>query len=240
MCPTQFHPITVLITIHSQKAHELFTKQYAMQIIVANNNHIHFAEKICQLIEQAAKERGTGIAKRSLDYISSTIAGGKAVVALEKNQLAGFCYIESWGHEKFVAHSGLVVHPDFRKSGLAKIIKKKIFNLSKEKIPEAKVFGITTSLAVMKINASLGYKPVTFSELTDDQTFWKGCQSCKNFDILTRTNQAHCLCTGMLFDPNAESNSKKKPTGEQWEKFKRFVKYKKTKVKRKLTLMTFF
>lgn len=211
-----------------------------MRILVANKTHISFAESICNLIEEAAKERGTGIAKRSISYISSKIESGKAVIALERNELAGFCYIESWGHEKFVANSGLVVHPNFRKSGLAKIIKKKIFDLSIQKYPNAKVFGITTSLAVMKINASLGYKPVTFSELTDDETFWKGCQSCKNFDILTRTNRAHCLCTGMLFDPKEEKTiSKKEERAEQWQKFKRFLKYKKTKVKRKLTLLTF-
>ena len=210
-----------------------------MQILVANKSHIDFAEKICELIEQAAKERGTGIAKRTIEYISAKIDDGKAVIALDNNCLAGFCYIESWGHEKFVANSGLVVHPNFRKSGLAKIIKKRIFELSIEKYPDAKVFGITTSLAVMKINASLGYKPVTFSELTDDETFWKGCQSCKNFDILARTNQAHCLCTGMLFDPKSQSSSKR-IKGEQWKKFKSFMKEKKDKVKRKLTLMTFF
>jgi hypothetical protein len=209
-----------------------------MRILVANKNHITFSESICQMIEAAARERGTGIAKRSVIYIQSKIEEGKAVIALEDGLLAGFCYIESWGHEKFVANSGLIVHPDFRKSGLAKLIKKKTFDLSLEKYPEAKVFGITTSLAVMRINAGLGYKPVTFSELTDDNTFWSGCQSCKNFDILTRTNRSHCLCTGMLFDPK-EKVIEKQQKSEQWLKFKRFLKYKKTKVKRKLTMFSF-
>lgn len=209
-----------------------------MRILVANQNHITFSESICQMIETAALERGTGIAKRSVTYIQSKIEKGKAVIALENGRLAGFCYIESWGHEKFVANSGLIVHPDFRKSGLAKLIKKKIFDLSLEKYPEAKVFGITTSLAVMRINAGLGYKPVTFSELTDDNTFWDGCQSCKNFDILTRTNRSHCLCTGMLFDPK-EKVKEKDQKNEQWQKFKRFLKYKKTKVKRKLSMFSF-
>ena len=209
-----------------------------MRILVANKNHITFSESICQMIEAAARERGTGIAKRSVIYIQSKIEEGKAVIALENGRLAGFCYIESWGHEKFVANSGLIVHPDFRKSGLAKLIKKKIFNLSLEKYPEAKVFGITTSLAVMRINAGLGYKPVTFSELTDDNTFWSGCQSCKNFDILTRTNRSHCLCTGMLFDPK-EKTTNKVEENEGWKNFKRFLKYKKTKVKRKLTMFSF-
>ena len=112
---------------------------------------------------------------------------GNAVIALNEGIFAGFCYIEVWGHGKYVAHSGLIVAPEFRGKGLAKKIKKKVFELSLEKYPEAKVFGITTGMAVMKINYHLGYKPVHFSELTDDPEFWKGCQTCKNYDVLTRT-----------------------------------------------------
>lgn len=133
------------------------------------------------------------------------------MIALEGDEFAGFCYIEAWGHGKFVANSGLIVHPSFRNKGLAKIIKREIFNYSKVKFPKAKIFGITTGLAVMKINYELGYKPVTFSELTDDPQFWSGCQTCKNFDVLTRTNKKMCLCTGMLFDPNEKKKLSKKP-----------------------------
>ena len=140
---------------------------------------------------------------------------GNAVIALDGEVFAGFCYIESWGHGKFVANSGLIVHPDFRGMGLAKKIKKKIFEHSRTKFPTAKVFSITTGLAVMKLNSDLGYKPVTFSELTDDQTFWKGCQTCKNYDVLQRTNQSMCLCTGMLFDPKTEGEKKKRKIKEK-------------------------
>jgi GNAT superfamily N-acetyltransferase len=122
---------------------------------------------------------------------------------------AGFCYIEVWGHGKYVAHSGLIVAPKFRGKGLAKKIKKEVFELSLEKYPKAKVFGITTGMAVMKINSHLGYKPVHFSELTDDPEFWKGCQTCKNYDVLTRTERKMCLCTGMLYDPEDKSTTKK-------------------------------
>jgi hypothetical protein len=93
---------------------------------------------------------------------------------------------------------------------LAKKIKKAIFDLSRSKFPDAKIFGITTGLAVMKMNYELGYKPVTFSELTDDDEFWKGCQTCKNFDILTRTERKMCLCTGMLYDPATVEKQAKK------------------------------
>jgi GNAT superfamily N-acetyltransferase len=171
---------------------------------VAGPEHFPYADQICTLIEEAARARGTGIAKRSVDYVRNKMREGKAVIALHEDALAGFCYIETWGHGKYVANSGLIVAPDFRKHGLARLIKKKAFELSRKKYPDARIFGITTSLAVMKINSELGYKPVTFSELTTDEEFWQGCQSCPNYDVLTRTERKMCLCTGMLFDPEKE------------------------------------
>ena len=173
-------------------------------VLVAGLEHLPYAERVCALIEDAAKQRGTGIAKRKPEYIREKIRDGKAIIALCEEDLAGFCYIETWSHGKYVANSGLIVSPTYRKFGLARRIKEKAFELSRQKYPEAKLFGITTSLAVMKINSELGYKPVTFSELTTDEEFWKGCRSCPNYDILTRTKRKMCLCTGMLCDPNAE------------------------------------
>ena len=180
------------------------TKEFVVQ--VAGQDHLSYAEEICALIENAAKQRGTGIAKREPEYVRSKIQDGKAIIALCNNDLAGFCYIETWSHGRYVANSGLIVSPKYRKSGLARRIKERAFELSREKYPDAKLFGITTSLAVMKINSDLGYKPVTFSELTTDEEFWKGCKSCPNYDILTRTQRKMCLCTGMLADPNEELN----------------------------------
>jgi len=176
-----------------------------MKIVVADASHIKYAQVICDTIADSAKVRGTGIAKRTPDYVIKRVKNGNAVIALDGENFAGFCYIEVWGHQKYVANSGLIVHPDYRHQGLAKKIKKAIFDLSRKKFPDAKIFGITTGLAVMKINSELGYRPVTFSELTDDPEFWKGCQTCKNFDILTRTQRKMCLCTGMLFDPEEAS-----------------------------------
>jgi hypothetical protein len=179
-----------------------------MEIIVANESHFKYAQIISDTITESAKVRGTGIAKRTPEYILKRLENGNAVIALEKEKFAGFCYIEVWGNKGYVANSGLIVHPDFRNQGLAKKIKKRIFELSREKFPEAKIFGITTGLPVMKMNYELGYKPVTFSELTDDPDFWKGCQTCKNFDILTRTERKMCLCTGMLYDPILKEKDK--------------------------------
>lgn len=183
-----------------------------MEIVIADKSHSIYADIICNTIADAAQVRGTGIAKRKPEYIITKMENGNAVIALDDDKFAGFCYIEQWGHGKFVANSGLIVHPDFRNIGLAKQIKQKIFVHSRTKFPDAKVFSITTGLAVMKMNSDLGYKPVTFSELTDDQSFWNGCQTCKNFDVLTRTEQKMCLCTGMLYDPSKEDSKTTKTT----------------------------
>ena len=163
---------------------------------------MHYGKIITDEMEASAKARGTGIAKRSPEYVQHKMEEGKAVIALtDKGEWVGFCYIEAWGHEKFVANSGLIVNPAFRGHGVAKAIKMKVFELSRQKYPDAKIFGLTTGLAVMKINSELGYEPVTYSELTDDEEFWKGCRSCVNFDVLTSKNRKNCLCTAMLYDP---------------------------------------
>jgi N-acetylglutamate synthase-like GNAT family acetyltransferase len=185
-----------------------------MKIVIANKAHCIYAEIICNTIDDAAEIRGTGIAKRKPAYIITKMENGNAVIALDGDKFAGFCYIEAWGHGKFVANSGLIVHPNYRNIGLAKQIKQVIFKHSRTKFPNAKVFSITTGLAVMKLNSELGYKPVTFSELTDDQSFWDGCQTCKNFDILTRTERKMCMCTGMLFDPKNNNKSASKEIKE--------------------------
>jgi GNAT superfamily N-acetyltransferase len=173
-----------------------------VSIVIAQQEHYKFAQQICDTMEASAIIRGTGIAKRSPDYIVKKMADDDAVIAVHGGNLAGFCYIESWQHGKFVANSGLIVHPDYRNQGLAKKIKEYVFNYSQQKYPGAKIFGITTGLAVMKINSELGYRPVPFSELTDDPTFWKGCRGCTNYDILERKDFKMCLCTGMLYDPS--------------------------------------
>jgi len=174
---------------------------------IADESHLKYVGIILDTISAAAKVRGTGIARRTPEYITKKIEEGKAVIALCSDEFAGFCYIETWNDKKFVANSGLIVVEKFRAHGLAKRIKRQAFELSRRRYPEAKIFGLTTGLAVMKINSELGYKPVTFSELTDDEAFWKGCESCVNYDILQRTGRKMCLCTGMLYDPKKETKN---------------------------------
>lgn len=180
-----------------------------INVCVANESHAVYAQEICDLVYVSAQERGTGIAKRTPEYIVQKMKVGKAVIAIAENgELAGFAYVETWSHTLFVANSGLIVAHKFRNTGLAKRIKREIFNLSRRKYPDAKIFSITTGAAVMKINSEMGFRPVPFSELTDDPEFWDGCKGCRNFDILTRNNYKMCLCTGLLYDPNEKTNSK--------------------------------
>jgi len=179
-----------------------------IDVLIANESHVRYVDTILETIANAAKVRGTGIAKRSPEYVTQKMLEGKAIIALKGNEFAGFCYIETWGNKQFVANSGLIVVEKFRGHGLAKKIKNKAFNLSRARFPEAKLFGLTTGAAVMKINYELGYRPVTYAELTDDEAFWKGCQSCVNYDILQRQNRRFCMCTAMLYDPKEHEKEK--------------------------------
>lgn len=215
---------------------------------LATSDDKHYAETITREMEESAKARGTGIAKRSPEYIIQKMEEGKAVIAVTPDHTwVGFCYIEAWEHGKYVANSGLIVAPPFRKTGVATEIKREVFGLSRKKYPDAKIFGLTTGLAVMKINSDLGYEPVTYSELTTDEEFWKGCKSCVNYDILVSKNRKNCMCTAMLFDPVEDARKKAElaktvvtPEGElehhrkrefkgnfklfeRWVRFKQFV-----------------
>lgn len=172
-----------------------------MEIQISSCEHLMYVSEIQQEMYDSAQRRGTGIAKRSIEYLSKKISDGNAIVATENGEWVGFCYIETWSHGQFVANSGLIVSPKFRERGAATLIKDKVFQLSRDKYPTAKIFGLTTGLAVMKINSDLGYKPVIYSELTQDEEFWSGCKSCVNYEILIKKERKNCLCTAMLFVP---------------------------------------
>lgn len=213
-------------------------EQSQIIVRVATSADTKYASIITDEMAASAQARGTGIAKRSPDYIAKKMEEGKAVIAVTPSgDWVGFCYIEAWGHDQFVANSGLIVAPAFRKSGIAKQIKKRIFDLSREKYPEAKIFGLTTGLAVMKINSELGYEPVTYSELTDDEEFWAGCKSCVNYDILMSKERKICMCTAMLYDP--ADHYEPEETKEEFEKhsklYERFMRSKSSRLLKYLT-----
>ena len=182
-----------------------------MKLEVSSEKHLVYVEEIRNEMEDSAKKRGTGIAKRSSEYLGKKISEGNSIIAIDENGTwAGFCYIETWTNGEYVANSGLIVSPQFRNRGLATKIKERIFELSREKYPNAKIFGLTTGLAVMKINSNLGYKPVIYSELTQDEQFWNGCKNCVNYEILMMKERKNCLCTAMLFVPENLNKENKK------------------------------
>src|SRR5574344_783019 len=173
-----------------------------IEVMVADASHEVYVDEILETITAAAKVRGTGIAKRTHEYLAQKMKEGKAIIALKGEEFAGFCYIECWVKKKYVVNSGLVVVERFRGHRLAKRIKKAAFTLSRLRWPHAKLFGLTSGGAVMRINTELGYVPVPFADLTDDEAFWKGCEGCVNHDVLVRTKRRYCMCTAMLYDPD--------------------------------------
>ena len=172
-----------------------------IDILVADENHERYVDTILRTIEEAAKVRGTGIAKRTHEYVATKMREAKAVIALCGDEFAGFSYIETWGNKEYVTTSGLIVNPKYRGLGIAKKIKDMTFSLARIRWPHAKIFSLTSGAAVMKMNTQLGYQPVTFNELTDDEAFWRGCEGCVNIDVLRERNRKFCICTAMLFDP---------------------------------------
>ncbi len=176
-------------------------KEEEIKVFVAGPEHEVYVDTILQTIADAAKVRGTGIAKRTHEYLATKMKEAKAVIALAGDRFAGFSYIETWGNKQYVTTSGLIVHPDFRGLGVAKKIKDMTFSLARTRWPRAKIFSLTSGAAVMKMNTELGYQPVTFADLTDDEAFWRGCEGCVNVDVLHRTERKYCICTAMLYDP---------------------------------------
>lgn len=190
-------------------------QEKVIDVMVAEACHEAYVDTILDTIEAAAKVRGTGIAKRTHEYVALKMKEGKAVIALDGDKFAGFSYIESWGNKQYVTTSGLIVHPDYRGLGIAKRIKDMTFRLARMRWPHAKIFSLTSGAAVMKMNTELGYVPVTFADLTDDEAFWRGCEGCVNHDILERTGRKYCICTGMLFDPNDPHRAEREKTTDK-------------------------
>jgi len=238
--PGFFYYLHGLVILLFNTTHTLDNQQIIIRVATLADKI--YADTITAEMESSAKARGTGIAKRSPEYIAEKMEEGKAVIAHTKDGgWVGFCYIETWGHGEYVANSGLIVAPDYRKSGVAKGIKKRIFDLSREKYPEAKLFGLTTGLAVMKINSELGYEPVTYSELTQDEAFWAGCKSCVNYDILVSKERKNCMCTAMLYDP--KDHFEPQETAEDFSThsklYERFMKIKQSRLLQWLTKKDF-
>lgn len=170
-------------------------------IRVANAADAKYAFFISKEMADSAIARGSGIGHRSVEFLCQKMEDGDAVIAVSKSgEWVGFSYIETWQEGKFVSNSGMIVSPKFRRQGVATGIKKVIFELSRQHYPNANIFSITTGLAIMKLNSNLGFKPVTYSEITSDNQFWNKCQHCVNYATLQSKCYKNCFCTAMLFD----------------------------------------
>ncbi len=180
-------------------------ESFDFSIEKARASHTFWIKEICEVTSSSAIARGTGISGRSREMLESKMIKGEAIIAFASDgRWAGFSFISSWENGKFVSNSGLIVAPEFRHTGLAKKIKRKIFELSREKYPDAQIFSLTSGLAVMKMNHELGFEPVTYSELTNDEQFWENCKTCVNCPILASKERKNCLCTAMLYDPKKD------------------------------------
>lgn len=171
-------------------------------IEIASDKHGDLAEGIGRAMSESAAQRGTGIGGRTPEFIRRKMRDHRAIIATSATgEWAGFCYYDVYEGGKYVSQSGLIVAPQFRGQKLAVKLKTILFRLCRRLFPNAKLFGITTGSAVMRMNGKLGFQPVGFELLTQDPGFWEGCKLCRHHDILKQTGGKYCLCTGMLFEP---------------------------------------
>jgi len=182
---------------------------------IATHADVRYATFIAQEMADSAKARGSGIGHRSVASLCQKIYHGDAVIAVTKSgDWVGFSYIEVWENGKFVSNSGMIVSPAYRMQGVATRIKKVIFELSRQHYPDANIFSITTGLAIMKLNSNLGFKPVTYSEITTDPAFWEKCKHCVNHETLLSKACKNCFCTAMVFDVKEEEKQLMQTNGQ--------------------------
>lgn len=164
---------------------------------------VRFAEPAAALIEAAAAE--FDIARREPAWLAKKIAARRAALAIGRDEggaedLVGFGYWSSWEDDRFVSHSGLVVRPDQRGTGLGSRLKRVLFESSRRQLPEAALMSLTTSPQVKQLNLSLGFEVVPLDQLTKDPAFWEGCKTCRNYAEVQARGE-RCCCEGMLLRP---------------------------------------
>ena len=64
-----------------------------IEVVVASEKHLSYVTAINDAADPAARARGTGIASRTDEYIADKIRNGKAIIALDREEVVGFCYI---------------------------------------------------------------------------------------------------------------------------------------------------
>lgn len=173
--------------------------------MATSGDHSYAAEIAGEMAYSSAR-RGTGITHRTPEYIVQKMEEGLAAIAVnaDNGTWAGFCYLEVWQHQKYVANSGLIVAPGYRGTGISKEIKITLFDHCRLAFPKARLFSLSTSPAVMHVNEALGYKVVPFAEIMRDELFLTGCQSWVNYCDLMNREQTHLPYVAMIYDPKAE------------------------------------
>lgn len=173
-----------------------------IEVLVADESHKSYIPDILAAIYEASKVKGNSIVMRDPEYLAQKMREGKAVIALCDGVFVGFCYLECWQDEQFVANSGLIVKPEYRGLGVATGIKKQIFEICRTMFPEAGIFSITKSQAVIRMNTALGFERVSYDQLTTDPKFWKGCDTCPDYPVLQASQGKSCHCIGLLYRPH--------------------------------------
>lgn len=173
----------------------------------AASDDYRYAAEIMDEMAGSAARRGTGIDVRPPEYALEKMENDLAVIAVnsQNNEWAGFCYIETWKHERYAANSGLIVSPKYRGMGISKEIKIKLFEHCRMKFPFAKLFSLTASPAVIHINKALGYKTVSYSDLLNDELFLTGCNSWVDYIDLMSNKRPGLDYQAMVFEPEASS-----------------------------------
>jgi len=170
-----------------------------LEVRESTSEDVHRAEAASGLIEQASTEYD--IARRTPEWLARKIEMGRAAIATDGGELVGFGYWSAWENDTFISHSGLVVRPDHRGSGMGRKLKRVLFESSRRQLPKAALMSLTTSPQVRKLNLSLGFEIVALEELTKDPAFWEGCKSCRNFAGVQARGE-RCCCEGMLLRPS--------------------------------------
>lgn len=170
---------------------------------IATSDDHKYTTEITDELAYSATKRGISIARRTPEYAINKMDKGLAVIALnpENGDWIGFCCIEVWEHQKYVASSGLIISPKYRGMGIATMLKARLFELCQTKFPKAKIFSLTTNQAVIHANIDLGFKIVAFSEVLNDSLFMDGCKSWVDFSGLMNNNPTHAYYVAMVFDP---------------------------------------
>lgn len=163
-----------------------------------------YADNIAHEISISALLRNVAIEPRTGDYIFQKMIDGLAVIAIdnETEEWIGFCALDVWNHQRYVANTGLIVKPKYRGKNVSNLLKNKLFELARIKFPSAKIFSLTNKELIKKINIDLGFQEVEAREILYDPYFNTGMNSWVDFiELLKHSEESGHKA--MVFDPES-------------------------------------